>query len=254
MSGSFHACKQAITRGRKLSRKIRRIQNFGRPYVVRIVRERYPSNLDEIVTALNAVGSADCCIILEGGWARDPLMLALWYQGIIAGPLGEINANIPIILSCTSMPKMFTEFVGVSEVGFSNHALVDQVRRATNRANIVYGDWGSTRPREVKGFMRRPVDRVDYATENSWYISRNSNDGWDFREAAREIVNRGDVWIGDLDIWGEEMIRKTAINQNLGINSPQKNVASRVNIHLHRQAFYDEENIGSIDFDENWQD
>ena len=238
----------------EIETQIRRIQSFGKPYGVRIVRERYPSNVEDVVSALNSVGSADCCIILEGGWARDPLMIAVWYQGIIAGVLGEVNADIPIVVSCTSMPKMFTEFSGLTRVEFSNRSLVDQVRRTTNRANVVYGDWGSTRPREAREFMRRPVDRVDYPTEDAWYIARNGPQSWSFREAAREIMSRPEIWHGELDIWGEEMIRQTAINPNLGISSPQKNVASRVNIHLHRQAFYEDPDIDTIDFDDEWED
>lgn len=240
--------------GDEIERQIRTIQDLGRPYVVRIVRERYPSNVEEIVGALNAVGSADCCIILEGGWARDPLMLAVWFQGIIAGALSEVEAEIPIVVSCTSMPKLFTEFVGLKRVPFSNRTLTQQISRVTNRANIVYGDWGSTRPREPREFMSRPMDRVDYPTEDSWYIARNGSENWNFQDAARAIMRQADAWHGELNVWGEEMIRQTAININLGISSPQKNVASRVNIHLHRQAFFEEPNVGGIDFDEDWED
>ena len=102
--------------------------------------------------------------------------------------------------------------------------------------------------------MQRPADRVDYPTEDSWYIARNGPNNWNFKDAAQEIVRQEGVWHGELDIWGEEMIRQTAVNLNLGINSAQKNVASRVNIHLHRQAFYHEPEVSGIDFDEDWED
>ena len=234
--------------------QIDELQNIGRQFCVRIERERYPNNTDECVAALNSVGSADYCMILEGGWARDPLTLAAWYQGIISVSLSEMQADVPIVVSCTSMPKMFSDFTGTTRVDFSNRELIRQVARITNRANIVYGDWGSTRPREPRQIMRRPVDRIDYATSDAWYIVRNGVGGWSFVDAARELINRGEIWSGDLQVWGEEMIRQTAINQNLGINSPQKNVAARVNIHLHRQTFYNEEDVGQIDFDDEWED
>ena len=238
----------------EITRQIIRIQDLGRPYVVRIEREHYPGNLQDIVSALNSIGTADCCIILEGGWARDPLMLGIWYHGIIAGALNDVSANIPIVISCTSMPKVFAEYEGITRVQFTNRTLVEQVERATNRANVVYGDWGSTRPREAREFMRRPADRVDYPTDESWYIARNAPEHWSFRDAARQIMRQEGVWNGELNVWGEEMIMQTAINVNLGINSPQKNVASRVNIHLHRQAFYGVPNVERIDFDEEWED
>ncbi|MEL6996567.1 MAG: hypothetical protein AAGK67_18260 [Pseudomonadota bacterium] len=62
------------------------------------------------------------------------------------------------------------------------------------------------------------------------------------------------LWQGNLGIWGEEMIESTAINEELGIDTPQKNVAARVNIHLHRQAFYGAEDIGGMNLDEDWED
>jgi len=74
-----------------------------------------------------------------------------------------------------------------------------------------------------------------------------------FEDAARAIVARPE-WEGDLGIWGEEMIEATAINKELGIDTPQKNVAARVNIHLHRQAFIDAGDIGGMNLDEDWED
>ncbi len=50
------------------------------------------------------------------------------------------------------------------------------------------------------------------------------------------------------------MILQTTVNEHLGIDTPQKNVASRVNIHLHLQAFYGIDDIHGIDLDEDWVD
>lgn len=237
--------------------QIERYQDAGRSFCLRLYMNRYPSNAAEIVAALAAVGAADYAIILEGGWTNDPLSLAVWFDGIIAGQLDPIDADIPIVLSCTSMPKMFTNFDGgINRISFSNHQLVDQIRRArgNRRSRIIYGDWGSTRPREPAGFASRPIDRIDYPTEQSWSIARNKEDEWEFEEAAAAIIASPE-WDGNLGIWGEEMIEATTINEELGIDTPQKNVAARVNIHLHRQAFFGSEfGIGGMDLDEDWED
>ena len=90
--------------------------------------------------------------------------------------------------------------------------------------------------------------RVDYPTEEAWLIARNKEDEWGFRKAAQAIVNSSE-WDGNLGIWGEEMIQNTTINEELGINTPQKNVAARVNIHLHRQAFYGRPAMDPVEFD-----
>lgn len=239
-----------------IRQQIQRYQEAGRTYCLRLNMNRFPSNSDEIVAALASVGAADFAVILEGGWTRDPLTLFAWFDGVIAGLLDPLDANVPIILSCTSMPKSFVDFDGgINEVAFSNHSLLEQVRRARgNRRNkIIYGDWGSTRPREPSGFGQRPIDRIDYPTSNTWFISRNKQDEWSFEDAARAIIDCPQ-WEGDLGIWGEEMIQATAINEELGIDTPQKNVASRVNIHLHRQAFFDSVQLGGMNLDEDWED
>ena len=245
------------TRGqneREIRTQIERFQEADRNYCLRLYMNRFPPNVEEIVAAFAASGAADYAIILEGGWTRDPLNLAVWFESVMSGHLVEIDAKVPTVLSCTSMPKMFTTFDnGVSTVEFTNHQLVQQIQRNSNRSSIVYGDWGSTRPREPSGFGMRPIDRIDYPTDRAWYIARNKEDEWDFKRAAAAII-ASSQWQGDLGIWGEEMIESTAINEELGIDTPQKNVAARVNIHLHRQAFYDAENIGGMDLDEDWED
>lgn len=235
--------------------QIEAYQSINRPYCMRIVRDRFPDNFDEIIDAFSATGAADYAIILEGGWTRDPLSLGLWFSGIIAEGLSAIDASVPIIISCTSIPKAFSIFNEDAPVSvpFTNRQLIEQIARASNRARIIYGDWGSTRPREVGGFANRPLDRIDYPTEDAWYIARNKEDNWEFQDAASAILN-SPAWSGNLGIWGEEMIFNTTINEELGINTPQKNVASRVNIHLHRQAFDGIPPIDPEEFDEEWQD
>ncbi len=237
-----------------IRKQIKAIQQIGRPYCMRIVRDRFPHNMEEIIAAFAAGGAADFAIVLEGGWTRDPLSIALWFEGVIAENLQEIDANVPVILSCTSIPKMFSSFSGITHVPFSNRQLVDQISRKSNRTTVIYGDWGSTRPREVGGYGSRPLDRIDYPAGDAWYIARNKSEDWDFEDAASELIQKSGVWDGSLGIWGEEMILKTTINEEIGIDTPQKNVAARVNIHLHRQAFYGQPNLGDMNFDEDWQD
>lgn len=235
--------------------QIARFQEAGRTYCMRIFMNRVPGNIAEVVSAFAASGAADYAIILEGGWVQDPLSLTVWFDGMIGGHLQRIDATVPIVLSCTSMPKLFTDFDGgITQWPFNNRLLLNQIRqRRANRARIIYGDWGSTRPREPSGFASRPLDRVDYPTQDAWDISRNKTDSWDFRQAAQAIVDSGD-WDGRLGIWGESQIVNTTISPALGIDTPQKNVAARVNIHLHRQAFYDAGNPSPLSLDEDWED
>ena len=245
------------TRGQnetQIRQQIKSVQKLGRPYCMRIVRDRFPSNIDEIIGAFAAEGAADFTVILEGGWTRDPLSLSVWFEGVLSEGLEKIDANVPVVLSCTSIPKLFTEFSGIETVPFSNRELVEQIGRQSNRTAVVYGDWGSTRPREISGYANRPYDRIDYPTDSAWCIVRNREEEWNFGLAAEHLIEHSGVWDGNLGIWGEEMIYQTSINEEIGIDTPQKNVAARVNIHLHRQAFYGQSGLSGMDFDEDWED
>ena len=77
---------------------------------------------------------------------------------------------------------------------------------------------------------------------------------WNFKDAAEEIRRHTELWDGNLQIWGEQMIEQTSINPATAINTAQKNVAARVNIHLHLQAFYDVRELQDLDLDDDWQD
>tara|TARA_R110002126_G_scaffold52897_35_gene143499 strand:- start:1651 stop:2622 length:972 start_codon:yes stop_codon:yes gene_type:complete len=234
-----------------ISRQIENTQRQEREFCLRIELQRMPQNLNAAIEALVDIGTADFTVVIEGGWVRDPLMMYTQADGLISGVLANLDGRVPIAVSCTSAPKTFQDITGVEETPFSNHDLLDQIRRNTNREIVIYGDWGSTRPRE-DGFGRTPLPRIDYPTDDAWYIARNRDEGWDYQRAAQSIVN-SPAWDGSLGIWGEEMIQVTTVNPEFAIDTPPKNVAARVNIHLHRQALYGSD-ISGIDLDEDWVD
>lgn len=235
----------------EIRKQIKDIQAQQREFCLRIELQRMPQNLHAAIDALVDVGTADFTVVIEGGWVRDSLMLYAQAHGLITGVLASLDARVPIAVSGTSMPKGFQEIEGLKEMPFSNHELLNQIRRGTNRETILYGDWGSTRPREG-GFGRTPHPRIDYPTDNAWYIARNKEDDWGFKRAAQIIVDSPE-WDGNLGVWGEEMIDATTVEPKFAIDTPQKNVAARVNIHLHRQALFGSD-IRGIDLDEDWVD
>ena len=240
-----------------IHKQIETFVQLGRIYCVRIFLDRIPNNLEVIISALAHFRDTDFVVILEGGWVEDALSLAGKFKGHIDNILEKMDIQVPpkvpVVLSCTSMPKGFTHFKNVMPVEFNNRKLVNQIAEQSNRAHIIYGDWASTRPRNNDGGGPAPK-RIDYPTTSAWYIARNQDEDWDFKTAAEELIARKDVWNEELDIWGTKMIEITAANKAHGITTPQKNVASRVNIHLHRQAFYDDPEGVSRSPEEDWED
>lgn len=234
--------------------QIDEFRDLGRRYCLRIDRLRIPKNLSLAIKEITRTGAADYIVVLEGGWSRDALTLEAWFTRIISRYLQYIDAQIPIVVSCTTMPINFTEMMGITPVYFENRRLAENISRRYNHLHFVFGDWGSTRPRSSVDFASRPLPRIDYPTRDSWYIARNKENSWRYSDAAKNIVSNEGIWDGGLNVWGEEMIRLTAEGDSNGIASPQKNVASRVNIHLHLQAFYNESNLQHVSMEEDWED
>lgn len=181
-------------------------------------------------------GASDYAIVFEFGWTKNPLLMAAAAIGYKSSLFSEIPPTIPVAISCTSFPRDFTSYDGTKEEVFSNRELVAQVRRATNHPKIVYGDWGTTRPRSYER-ANQPKNRIDYPTDNAWVFARDQNESVDFQKAAARIT-ASNYWSGNLGIWGEQLIDGTAQGQSFAIDSMPKMYAARINIHLHRQAFY----------------
>jgi len=72
------------------------------------------------------------------------------------------------------------------------------------------------------------------------------------QEAAQRIVTSA-LWTGDLGIWGEQLIESTAGGQNFAIDTMAKMYSVRINIHLHRQAFFNDL-PPAASLDEAWDD
>lgn len=234
--------------------QIASFQEMGRTFAFRIELKRFPVNIADVISAINEVGSADYAIMLDAGWLADSQPARLRIANIITTQLSEIDAQVPIIVSYTTIPKDFADVEGSELALFDNREFLTELRQLTNRQRITYGDWGSTRPRE-QGIASRPKPRIDLALRNGWLSARNRPDDWDYDDAAAEILGSAE-WqqVDGSGVWGEFMIRQTVIDPALGINSPQKNVASRVNLHLHMQAFYDVGDVTGINLDEPWED
>ncbi|WP_159953343.1 hypothetical protein [Rhizobium sp. 18065] len=234
--------------------QIAAFQEMGRTFALRIELQRFPPNLGEAIAAVNEVGSADYAIIVDAGWISDTQPSRLRIANLIATQLSGVDAQIPFVVSYTTIPKGFAEVEGVDFVAFDNREFLAELVQLTNRQRITYGDWGSTRPRE-QGIASRPKPRIDLALRSGWLSARNKPEDWDFDDAA-EVIMSSQQWqqVNGLGVWGEFMIRQTAISPSLGINSPQKNISARVNLHLHIQAFYNDGDIRGINLDEQWED
>lgn len=210
-----------------------------------------PTWMPVFVEELEREGANDYAVVFEFGLQRDPLQVAAAASAYTRSFFANIPQEVPVAVSCTSFPTDFTVFDGLSNVPFSNRDLMVQVQRATNHPKIIYGDWGSTKPRNY-GHASQPKNRIDFPTDRSWLIARDQSSSVDFQVAAQRIVTSPD-WTGNLGIWGEQLIEGTAAGQNFAIDTMPKMYAARINIHLHRQAHYGDLPPPAA-LDEEWDD
>ena len=195
-----------------------------------------PSWMPELAAELATEGAIDYAVVFEFGWVQDALSVAALASGYANTFFSTVPPEVPVAISCTSFPKDFTVFDGTVEHPFTNRQLIALVQQGTNHPKIIYGDWGSTRPRSY-GHASQPKNRIDFPADDSWVFARNNGDEVSFPVAAQRIVG-SQAWTGDLGIWGEQLNEGTAQGQTFAIDTMPKMYAARINIHLHRQAFY----------------
>ncbi len=181
-------------------------------------------------------GANDYAVVFEFGWLQDALIAGPLVHGIYKSFLSEVPPEVPICVSCTTFPRDFTPYDGKVPCAFNNRKLVEQLRKQTNHPRIIYGDWGTTRPRSYE-IASTPKNRIDYPTDDSWIIARDQGGKVSFQVAAKRITE-DKAWAGNLGVWGEQLIEGARKGEAFAIDTMQKMYAARINIHLHRQAFF----------------
>lgn len=180
----------------------------------------------------------DLCIFVDVGWSSDTLGREMWASNIIERISGEYP-EIEVVISGSSFPSSFT---GIGERGIipvEERSLYNNLVRRHNAATLIYGDWGSTRPPSDPIPMKN-IPRIDLPTSNQWISFRRDGDledEEDYSDIAQRVVADPD-WPADLNIWGTYTIGWTANGEPGAIRSPGSAAAARINIHLHRQAFF----------------
>jgi hypothetical protein len=233
-----------------LDKQITMCNSLARGFLVRVTKSRYPDGRIEDLTPIFEMGLANYTISIDAEWTNDIIETERWMRSIFDF-LTKFSVAAPIIISMSSFPKHFSDIEGVKELPNGSRLLFNNIRRRySNMFEVFYGDWGTTKPRDNSG-GRTPPARIDYALSDEWVIFRNK-DKWDYLLAAKELVNSR-YWQPELKIWGTLMIEKTAAGDISGITTPAKNVAMRVNVHLHRQAWFDQP-VMVLNTDDPWDD
>lgn len=175
----------------------------------------------------------DTVFAVDAGWSRDYQALEAWTIPAIE----RINAAVPeaeIAVVSSSFPSSFRHIIGHSEERGSERILFATTRQRFNRADLTYGDWGSTRPSITGGGGKIP-SRVDLPRPTSWDIFRADPDNDPgFCEMAWAASHHAAFSLTP-SCWGKEMISITDDEGN-GINSRPTAATVRLNIHMTLQS------------------
>jgi hypothetical protein len=195
----------------------------------------------------------DLCIFVDTGWTRDLLSREHWATQVIQR-ITDHRPEIEIVVTGSSFPDSFADVTARATCDLRERILFNNLVRRHNAANLVYGDWGSTRPTPDPAPMKI-IPRIDLPTRDNWIFFRRDKTN-PAQESYSDIATRiisDPSWPDDLNIWGTYVIECTAEDVPGGIRSPAVAAAARINIHLHEQAFFGANEIAG-DGDEPYTD
>jgi T4 beta protein len=168
--------------------------------------------------------------------SRDLLTRAAGAIGVIEG-LREVLPNCFVSVSASTFPE---NFVGLARQEIFERQFYDEVFQQIGYRNVIYSDRASVRAESLGGGSGHPAPRIDNALRTNWQFFRIADaDDRDvaFQQAAEAAMESKD-W-EDLGVWGTDEIVRTA-NGDGSIASAARSTAVRINIHLHRQANFDD--------------
>ena len=230
-----------------------RLHALGRGILVRIRSAAFPfaEGIAQQVASVTDRGR-DVCFFLDFERANgDLLNRQLVTTGVVTSILNAAPRAF-VAISASSFPDSFTAIV---DQEIYERRLFNGVRQQLDNGRLIYSDRGSARAERQSGGAGMIPPRVDYAEPVRWTFFRAEdadNRFQQYQEQSR-LVMSSPGWDGRLRLWGTQMIERTAIGDRTAIISQAKATAVRINIHLHRQLYFDNP-AAAYDTDEEWRD
>lgn len=220
-----------------------------------VVRIEYGVVTNPIALVEQVLGRfQDVSFFVDVGWSNDILGRESWASGIVER-IARDQPDIEVVVSGSSFPDSFSDIGARGVIPVGERYLYNNLVRRHNSATLIYGDWGSTRPPSTQQMPMKNIPRIDLPEPSQWVSFRRDkelDDEEDYTDIAQRVVADAD-WPADLNIWGTYTIEWTASGEPGAIRSPATAAAARINIHLHRQAFFGANDI-VVDGDEPFTD
>lgn len=222
----------------QLDAQLARISAIERGLFVR-VQVQTPIALDPVARRCSELGIENVVFIFDCGW-QDHL---LPFQAACVNQIRTILAvsdEFEFVVAGGDFPASgFDQHGRHFELFGEERSLFEGVRRQINEAEIVFGDWASTREPATDNQIRRSRPRLDMATRRGWECWRSTGAEETFAELADQAAT--DRQLEDMsDLWGEQMIIATRDGAEPSIKSQTMAAAVRVNLHMITQAHFDQ--------------
>lgn len=190
-------------------------------------------------------------VVLDLGQRSQDLLGA---AATTVGLIRTIKRRLPSTYICVSASSFPADFVGRPDQEIYERQHFTQVA-ALEPDRVIYSDRGSARAEKQMGGGGTPAPRVDLAGSTKWAFFRDNTDGnrLDGYIAQAKKAKASDLWDGDVRVWGNQMIERTAGGDKTAIKSPMTAAAARINIHMHQQLFHGDRSA-LLDTDEEWTD
>ena len=233
-----------------IARQLACLHDLGRGVVVVVENEARPALqpiVEEVHKTIN--GGKDVCFVIDlgEGW-DDPLSHAAFVSSYCA-TVWSICENAAIALLASSFPS---DFKGRIEKEIHERILFNEVRKVHPDKPLIYSDRGSARFERQTGGGGKPAPRIDYPYANLWRFYRSELEGFaGYMEQAGILIRTPGAFDRNLRVWGTQMIERTASGDQFAISSPARSTAVRINLHLQRQAFYDDP-MRMYDTEDDW--
>jgi hypothetical protein len=232
--------------------EVQRLAELERGLVIRVSEGVFSSAIDLVQIAKISIPEDQICVVFDYEQRSRELLTRAAAVRALAATIFSESPECSIALSASSFP---IDFIGRSRQEIYERQLFNQVCEVLNGGNLIYSDRGSARAERQIGGGGTPAPRIDLAGNDQWSFFREEDDGDRnaayFAAAVRAMDD--DLWDDDLQVWGTQMIRRTADEDDEAIISPARSTAARINIHLQQQEFYDNPEE-KYDTDEDWED
>lgn len=196
------------------------------------------TDINRIITSLVSLNKPENTIIfIDLGYIRESFPASVTAA---INAINQIRTEMPeaiISVLTTSFPSSVIRFCHENkQSGFIDLMERDFHQAIGGQSVAIYGDHSSIHSVVYDDVMGRYIPRIDIALDDAWYFERrpDAKDATGYIDIAKSLLKEYPIYESD-QTWGAEMIRNAAMGNVVGMGSPAKWIAVRVNLHISKQ-------------------